>query len=67
MKFEEAKRIGVECGLETPEEWILNIEHHALNLFIYTNITSELEELHNDAAKLGYLKRGDNIGHKDRT
>ena len=53
MNFEEAKRIGIGCGLETPEEWIRNIFAHSTMLFIWTEMNKELAELIEDAKKHG--------------
>lgn len=48
MKLEEAIKLGKDCGLETVEECIRNIELHAISLFKYEDINKELNELHND-------------------
>jgi len=53
MKYERAKRIGEECGLSRPAEYINNITLHAMNLFLYTEIIRELEELQVDAVAHG--------------
>ena len=57
MKYEEAKSIGIECGLDTPEEHIGNIELHATMLFAYENMSKEIEELYKDAYALGVTSK----------
>ena len=52
MKLNEALAIGYDCGLETVGEAITNIEVHAMNLFVYSKIKDELNELY---AELGDL------------
>ena len=42
MKLGEALRIGKECGLETVQEALSNISGHAMNMFPYDDINSEL-------------------------
>jgi hypothetical protein len=53
MTYQEAKEIGELCGLETPEEFIRNIQYHCMNLFAYTNIVVELQELKRTAEEAG--------------
>lgn len=48
MKLAEAIDIGKECGLETIEESILNIELHSVSLFLYDKIREELNELYQE-------------------
>jgi len=49
MKFEEAKKLGVACGLETPAEWIWNVINHIDQLTLYERMAFEIEELLQDA------------------
>ena len=53
MKLKEAREIGKECGLLTDAECIVNIEIHAMSLFEYTKISSELKELMQDCIHNG--------------
>ena len=53
MKFEEAKKIGLECGLKHPPEWVNNILLHAMMIFIYEKLDKEINELVEDAKKHG--------------
>ena len=46
MTYEIAKEIGFECGLKTPAEVIRNIEIHQMNIFAYSEIEEEIQELH---------------------
>lgn len=48
MKLKDALEMGYDCGLETVEEAIINIELHASNLFPYQDIAKELDELYNE-------------------
>jgi hypothetical protein len=48
MKLKEAIELGHDCGLETVEECIRNVEIHATMLFKYEDINKELNELHNE-------------------
>jgi hypothetical protein len=57
MKYKEAKEIGLECGLQTAEEHIGNIEYHSTMLFEYSVIETEIEELYQDAYALGVTDR----------
>ena len=45
MKLKTALEIGMDCGLETVGESIYNIRFHAINLFTYGQIHTELAEL----------------------
>lgn len=49
MKYEQAKEIGLECGLEKPYEFVNNVRMHCFNLFAYSEIRKELEELYIDS------------------
>ncbi len=53
MKFKEAQQLGRGCGLATPAEWIWNVINHAQNLFVYTEMNQEIEELLQDAQAEG--------------
>lgn len=58
MKLKEAREIGKECGLSTDAECIANIEIHCMNLFPYSDIDKELQELMDDCKSNGidYIK-----------
>lgn len=45
MKLKEALEIGIDCGLETVDESLRNIEIHSPGLFAYAEIDKELNEL----------------------
>ena len=51
MKLKECIELGRECGLETIEECILNVELHSASLFKIDNIAKEISELYNDLLK----------------
>ena len=55
MKFLEAKKMGIKCGLETPAEWVNNVLIHCTMLFEYSEIEKEEKELIDDAIKNGVL------------
>lgn len=50
MKLKEALELADECGLSTVGEAILNVELHALSLFPYEKMHTELNELYQEAA-----------------
>lgn len=52
MKLKQALEIGLDCGLETIGEAILNINNHSGNIFSYENINKEIDELISDANNL---------------
>ena len=52
MKLQDALEIGMDCGLNTVEESIFNIDLHAMNIFNYSEITNELNELIKDRDEL---------------
>ena len=56
MKFKEALKIGVDCGLATVDEAIKNIEIHSMNFFNYEKINAELKELYEAWEKHGCHK-----------
>ena len=53
MLLKAAREIGHECGLDTDYECIRNITMHSINLFEYTKINDELNELAADCVKHG--------------
>lgn len=53
MKLKEAREIAEICGLETDAEAINNIVLHACNLFLYTDLPGEIDELFEDAKAEG--------------
>ena len=52
MKLKEALEIGIDCGLETARECIRNIQIHAPSLFLYSEISKEIDELYNEAERM---------------
>ena len=53
MTYEQAKELGVSCGLEHPHEWINNIIIHATSLFYWPEMNRELKELIDEAESIG--------------
>lgn len=53
MKLTEAIKIAIDCGLTTYGEVISNIDWHAVNIFNYDDIYSELSELVEDFKATG--------------
>lgn len=51
MTLKEACEIAIDCGLETVDEAVLNIQLHANSIFGYDEIASELSELKRAAEK----------------
>lgn len=49
MKLLQALEIANDCSLETVSEAILNVRLHSLNLFDYSDIKTELNELTEDS------------------
>ncbi len=49
MKLKDACEIAMDCGLETIGEAVYNIDLHAPSLFGYSEVSTELEELHKEA------------------
>jgi hypothetical protein len=52
MKLIDALELGLDCGLETIEEAIYNIQIHAPSLFIWDDINKEYSELIEEREKL---------------
>jgi len=48
MKLEDCINIAKECGLSTLGEAYDNIDNHVLNLFVFDEVQSELQELRNE-------------------
>lgn len=48
MKLQTAVELAKECGLKTYGEAIMNVRHHAMNIFTYSEIGTELKELHDE-------------------
>ena len=48
MKLETCLQIGHDCGLTTWEECYDNIDRHAMNIFVYSEINKEMLELQKD-------------------
>lgn len=46
MKLLEVLLLGKDCGLETVSEAVYNVELHAINLFIFSEIQREIRELY---------------------
>lgn len=49
MKLKTAREYGRACGLETDAEAVNNILMHAISIFAYEDLDSELDELLDDA------------------
>lgn len=45
-QLKSALEIGIECGLHTVSEAMLNIKLHAQSMFAYSEIESRLDQLH---------------------
>lgn len=45
MTLKSCLEIGTACGLETVFEAIMNIDIHAINIFDYSKITEEINEI----------------------
>lgn len=48
MTLKNCLEIGIECGLKTISEAILNIEIHAMNIFSYSELNEELEQIYEE-------------------
>ena len=48
MRLIDAVILGKICGLETMEEYLCNVDIHAMNLFVYTEMNQEFIELNQD-------------------
>ena len=48
MKANECLQIGIDCGLTTVEEAVVNVEIHCMSLFVYDRVTDEINELISD-------------------
>lgn len=57
MKLKSCLEIGEQCGLTTIGEAVFNIDLHATNIFDYSKINEELNELINERDAL-YVKTG---------
>jgi len=49
MKYQFAKELGEDCGLEEPSEFIENVIIHSPSLFYWPDIHKEIVELLLDA------------------
>lgn len=47
MKLYDALNLGKDCGLETVNEAISNVEIHGTSLFLYIEMDKEYHELYN--------------------
>lgn len=52
MTLKSCLEIGIECGLKTISEAMLNIEIHALSIFSYSDLNKELEQLYKEKEEL---------------
>lgn len=57
MKLKDCLEIGVSCGLATVEEAIFNVEFHAINIFSYSKLVEELNQLEKEKDEL-FLRSG---------
>ena len=48
MRLIEACKAAKECGLETLDEALTNIEHMAMSMFPYKDIPTEILEMYED-------------------
>lgn len=48
MTLKTACAIGIDCGLTTLGEAVLNIDLYAVNIFNYNEIVKELRELYDE-------------------
>ena len=53
MKLKQARETGIACGLEHNCEHVNNIVAHAISIWPYNKIASEIAELIEDAKKNG--------------
>lgn len=51
MTLSQACDIGLECGLHTLKEAVLNIDLHATAIFSYDSLVKEMAELYKELAK----------------
>jgi len=51
MTLDKAAEIGYDCGLKTLEEAVNNIDCHAMSMFLYSDINTEMLELEQEANK----------------
>jgi len=63
VKFEEAKRLGLACGLTEPFEWVNNVIIHATQLFYWPDMKKEIDELVKEAKERGV--KFSKCGHAD--
>ena len=56
MKLKSALEIGQDCGLDTVEEAIFNIQLHAMSIFNYGEEKQEWNELIQDYKDSGFNK-----------
>lgn len=52
MTLKDCLEIGVECGLQTVSEAILNIGLHATSVFSYCNLDSQLRQLYRETEEV---------------
>ena len=58
MKLINALELGKECGLKNVSSSLLNVEHYAMNMFVYSEINKEFKELveeYNNLYKKGII------------
>lgn len=51
MTLATCLELGKECGLNTVQECVVNVEIHATSLFSYNKMNDELQELYSDLEK----------------
>lgn len=56
MKLDKAIELGKACGLSTIEECIANVDYHAMSIFKYEEINTEINELLVDFKNSGLNK-----------
>lgn len=52
MTLKNCLEIGIECGLPTVGECIFNIDMHAMNIFEYSKITEEINQIISEANEI---------------
>lgn len=65
MKLKDACEIALACDLSTTGEAVLNVRLHAISLFDYGEIPTELQELDAELAQVGDIPIVDYMGDKE--
>jgi hypothetical protein len=54
MRLWNSLLIAKGCYLDTVDEAVCNIDYHAMNIFEYSKLNQELQELYDDVKKHGF-------------